>query len=56
MINITIGEKLMKNFKELDTTAGYGYEVDPDIAEELGAFVEEAIDKEDAEEAIEEEG
>ncbi|MFA6760278.1 MAG: hypothetical protein WCR69_04460 [Sulfuricurvum sp.] len=40
---------------KLPITLGFGYEVDPIEAEELGAFVEDAIDFEDVEEAIEDE-
>lgn len=40
---------------KLPIVPGFGYEVDPDEAEELGAFIEDAIDFEDVEEAIEDE-
>ncbi|WP_442765286.1 hypothetical protein [Sulfurospirillum cavolei] len=43
------------DFGKLPLTPGYGYEVTPIDAEELGAFEEEAITKEDVEEAVEDE-
>ncbi|WP_297879980.1 hypothetical protein [uncultured Campylobacter sp.] len=46
----------MDNFNDLELVEGYGYEVDPDIAEELGAFVEAALSEDDAKEAIQEQG
>lgn len=45
----------MKIFNELDLTPGYGYEVDPESAEELGAFEEDALNDDDAKDAIEDE-
>lgn len=45
----------MKIFNELDLTPGYGYEIDPELAEELGVFEEDAILENDAKEAIEDE-
>lgn len=43
------------DFLELPLTPGYGYEVDPQEADELGAFEEEAITQEDVEDAVEDE-
>ncbi|HDX6281768.1 TPA: hypothetical protein RPW15_000176 [Campylobacter fetus subsp. venerealis] len=45
----------MKIFNELDLIPGYGYEIDPELAEELGAFKEDAILEYDIKEAIEDE-
>ncbi len=45
----------MRKFTDLPLTPGYGYEVEPQEADELGAFEEEALSKEDVEEALEEE-
>ena len=45
----------MKIFNELDLIAGYGYEIDPKLAEELGAFKEDAILDDDVKEALEDE-
>lgn len=45
----------MSKFEELPITPGYGYEVDAQEAEELGAFQEEALSQEDVEEALEDE-
>ena len=45
----------MKIFNELDLTPGYGYEIEPELAEELGAFEEDAILKDDIKEPIEDE-
>lgn len=45
----------MSNFQELPLTPGYGYEVDPQKADELGAFKEEALSQEDVKEALEDE-
>ncbi|MCV3371733.1 hypothetical protein L8T99_06935 [Campylobacter lari] len=46
----------MNNFKELETIPNFSYEVDPLTAEELGAFEENALNKEDVEEGIEDQG
>lgn len=46
----------MDNFNDLELVEGYGYEVDPYIAEELGAFTEAALSEDDAKEAIQEQG
>jgi hypothetical protein len=45
----------MNDFTALPLTPGYGYEVDPQEAEELGAFQEEALSQEDVKEALEDE-
>lgn len=45
----------MNDFVELPLTPGYGYEVDPLEADELGAFKEEALSQEDVKEALEDE-
>lgn len=46
---------IMSNFEGLPLTPGYGYEVDPQEADELGAFEEEALSQEDVKEALEDE-
>lgn len=46
----------MSEFLEQVITPGHPYEVEPDEAEELGAFTEDAMEFEDIAEAIEEEG
>lgn len=45
----------MTSIDNLEIIAGFGYEVNPDEAEELGAFVEDAMDFEDIVDAIEDE-
>lgn len=42
-----------QEMKEFDITQNFGFTVDPITAEEMGAFVEEAIFFVDIEEAIE---
>lgn len=37
----------MKEFTDLELVENYAYEVSPEIAEELGAFVEDAISEDD---------
>lgn len=46
----------MENFKELEIIPNFSYEVDPLIAEELGAFEEKSLSEEDAKEGIEDQG
>ncbi|EPR3147586.1 TPA: hypothetical protein ACGTNJ_001706 [Campylobacter jejuni] len=46
----------MNNFEELNLIENYGYEVDPLVAEELGAFHETALNKEDIDDFIENKG
>lgn len=42
-------------FLDLNIVAGYGYEVDPQIAEDLGAFREDAIPFDEIKEATQDE-
>ncbi len=44
---------MSKNELELEITPNYPYEVEPLTAEEMGAFIEDALFIEDIEEAIE---
>lgn len=43
----------MKEIDDLEITGNFGFEVEPLIAEEMGAFIENALFFEDIEEAIE---
>lgn len=43
----------MNNFENLELLNGYGYEIDPQTAEQLGAFSETAISIIDAKETQE---
>ncbi|MCT7910719.1 hypothetical protein N5912_02650 [Arcobacter lacus] len=44
---------MKNNIENLEITPNFSYEVDPETAEELGAFEEDAISQDDVEEAIE---
>ena len=44
---------MSNNIENLEITPNFSYEVDPETAEELGAFIEDAIFQEDVEEATE---
>ncbi len=43
----------MSNIEDLEITGNFGFEVEPLVAEEMGAFTEDALFFEDVEEAIE---